>query len=283
MYQPDSPALDAQPLILNVPALQALPNTAVTSGVALPPDLRELLGKIVTYKEGVSRYKSTVRGDKAGGSLPNKLHDIFQILAKTENSITPSTSKRTVNKQFKQQLEAKELVEAWNSYLEWQKAQDEQAEEAALNKKRNEDARRAAKEARRICNENPRGPTDDNDLGTVVAALADVGHQRVWSGTSGVPHHRVQSHPVMTELLKGTYRAEDWPVEACAEVDVMKQYLTDLQITGISEIDGENLYFHADGWSLINPKNSDGGYRWKPWAACRNCSQWFEKINAQRI
>lgn len=283
MYQPDSPALGAQPLVLNVPAVQALSNAAVTSGVALPRVQRGLLEKIVTYRAGIALYMTTFRGDKAGGPLLPKLHDIFKLLGEAEKALRQSADEQAVAKNFKRQVAEKDAGNAWNSYHAWQKAKDQQAEEEKLSRERHEIALRAVDKAQEICKNNNGGPTDDNKLGTVVAGLADVAHQRFWAGTSGVPHHLVQSHPVMTELLKGTHQAQDWPVEACAEVDVMKQYLTSFKIRSVSEIDGKSLYFHAEGWSLINSKNPAGGYRWKPWAACNNCSQWFGKINAQRI
>jgi hypothetical protein len=88
--------------------------------------------------------------------------------------------------------------------------------------------------------------------------------------------HQYASHTVMTELLKGTKQAMEWPVASCGEVDALKQYLHDVGITSVAKIPSGSLYFHAETWN-------DKAGKWQGRSACKNCSQWFEKIGAQRV
>ncbi len=162
----------------------------------------------------------------------------------------------------------------WTFYLERQAAIDKEIEDEERRLTRQRLAALAATEAVAMRNKYPGGP--NVLVGTVIAGLVDVETGRTWIGTSGQTAHTRAAHTVMTNLLKGTVKAEEWPVAACAEVDAMKQYLHDMGIDSADGIPADTLYFHAETW------NSSAG-KWQGRAACKNCSQWFKKISAQRV
>lgn len=117
---------------------------------------------------------------------------------------------------------------------------------------------------------NPNGP--NARVGTVCAGLAHISGV-VWRGTSGAPLSDL--HPVMATLLSSVVQVENWPVGACGEVHAMNQYLTARSIDKVSEIEGEDLYSHAETWNATENK-------WQARGACKNCSQWMDKVKINR-
>lgn len=162
----------------------------------------------------------------------------------------------------------------WSFYLEKQAILDKELEETRRKEAIERFAALAATKAVQFRKGHAGGP--GSTVGTVVAGLANVEDGSSWVGTSGVSLHKYASHPVMAKLLANTHQAEDWPVEACAEVDAMKQYLHQANITSVDQIPKGALFFHAETWD-------DRKRVWKGRSACANCSQWFEKIGAKRV
>src|SRR5205085_1024247 len=110
----------------------------------------------------------------------------------------------------------------------------------------------------------PTGP--DGTTGKTIAAAVELSTGRTWVGHSGISNHKQAAVAAMTALLTGCLQVEDWPNASCAEVDVMKQAMTD----GADY--EEELWFHAYTWD--EQKNRWVGKTW-----CRNCAQWAKKIN----
>jgi hypothetical protein len=48
------------------------------------------------------------------------------------------------------------------------------------------------------------------------------------------------------------------------------------RLTRVGKIPAGVLYFHAETWNEEKRK-------WQGRSACKNCSQWFDKIDAQRV
>ncbi|GLY80342.1 hypothetical protein [Actinoallomurus iriomotensis] len=167
-----------------------------------------------------------------------------------------------------------EGADAWEYYLKQQEAVDKELQEAERRKARDRLAALAARVAVKARNKYQGGP--NAQVGTVIAGLVDVTTGRTWVGTSGVAAHATAAHPVMTALLDRTRDVEKWPVASCAEVDAMKQYLHANNITSLQEIPAESLFFHAETWN-------EEARKWQGRSACKNCSQWFTKIQAQRV
>jgi hypothetical protein len=165
-------------------------------------------------------------------------------------------------------------ADAWEYYLQKQEAIDKELQEAERRQARNRFAALAAREAIKTRNKYPGGP--NSQVGTVIAGLVDVTTGLTWVGTSGIAAHKIPTHSVMTTLLKDTRDVEGWPVASCAEVDAMKQYLRDSGITSVKNIPTEALYFHAETWN-------EKARKWQGRSACKNCSQWFAKIQAERV
>lgn len=144
--------------------------------------------------------------------------------------------------------------------------------EEAERRRGNRDACRQAaiSAAIELRDANPQGP--NARVGTVCAGLAHISGV-VWRGTSGAPLSDL--HPVMGTLLSGVVQIEKWPVGACGEVHAMNQYLTAQSIDKVSDIKGEDLFSHAETWNDVERK-------WQGRAACKNCSQWMDKVKINR-
>lgn len=163
-------------------------------------------------------------------------------------------------------LRFKELRDEWAE----RKRKEREREEAERRRGNREACRQAAVSAAiALRDANPRGP--NARVGTVCAGLAHISGI-VWTGTSG---GALDLHPVMRTLLDGIGQIEDWPLAACGEVHAMNQYLTAQGIGSINEIDGEDLFSHAETWNAVENK-------WQGRAACRNCSQWMDKVKINR-
>lgn len=180
--------------------------------------------------------------------------------------------------------------ELWGTYVKEQTALNEQKKIEAENLeygKKLVDARNRASDAAiqaRIGYQNPSNTT-------VIAGLTDLDSDAAWVGKSGVENHTVRSKAadssdpdyanakkvmsVMDTLLSGVQRVENWPVNACGEVDAMEQYLLDKQIFASKDIPQNFLCSHAETWNSTTS-------RWQGRGACRNCNQWLDKINAFR-
>ncbi|KAA9381721.1 hypothetical protein F5972_02545 [Microbispora cellulosiformans] len=115
-------------------------------------------------------------------------------------------------------------------------------------------------------------------VGTVVAGLADLGTQQTFTGTSGAYPNLPGSgkHPVMEEILSRVGQGEDWTVDNCAEVDAMNKYLYAINARVLSDVQGKNLYFHAETWNWDKKV-------WQPRKACGNCDKWLKTIGARRV
>lgn len=115
-------------------------------------------------------------------------------------------------------------------------------------------------------------------LGTVVAGLADLGTQQTFTGTSGAYPYlpQTEKHPIMEEILAKVGQGEEWTVDNCAEVDAMNKYLYKIKARVLSDVQGKNLYFHAETWNWDKKV-------WQPRKACGNCDKWLKTIGARRV
>jgi hypothetical protein len=180
---------------------------------------------------------------------------------------------------------------AWDHYVTWQKeqdkarqdAQDRQAAEKAVTDAKN----RATGAAKAETSKRAAGlMSSDGKNGRVIAGLAFVGIPgTTYYGISGTDKHAASSaavDQVVTDLLKGTHQAENWPQKSCAEVDALKRYLTASGIIAVAAIPRDTLVFHAEVWHPGGAWNGKmTSKRWQPRAACANCEQWVGKIGAR--
>jgi hypothetical protein len=252
--------------------------------VAVPADdkaaeRREHIEKITKQKSAVALLIDQVERVSADGPDQQDMRDLFNLLAAIERKLRDNADIGEMTKMFAARLaENERLKTAW-AYYRTDRQKKERAEEEERQRLERERRRSLARQAAiGFRDRYPAGPASQNHVGTVVAGLVDVTlplpGKRYWLGTSGVDNHKIQQEPVMADLLKGVKQLEDWPVTACAEVDVMKQYIVAMGITDKARIDGSVLFFHAETWDETQK-------RWKARTACGNCSQWISAIGAE--
>jgi hypothetical protein len=179
---------------------------------------------------------------------------------------------------------------AWDYYAAWQKQQDQamlDAQASAAGEKAVSDARNGAGQAAIAETRRRAGGlmSADGRNGRVIAGLAFVGVPgTAYTGISGRDMHAPSSpaaDQVIAGLLAGIRPAEQWPLEACAEVDALKRYLTAAGIISAAGIPKDTLVFHAEVWhpgGAWKGKVSSPG--WKSRGACANCRQWVGRIGA---
>lgn len=194
----------------------------------------------------------------------------------------------TLIRDFQQWVDTYPNDEAWDFYVAEQQKLDAaelaRQMEAAKVRAVSDAKQRAVDAAIALTKTYGGGLLSDRGTGRVIAGLAIVNNAGVtYSGISGVDMHTHTTHQVIGELLKGTNQAEDWPQTSCAEVDALKTYLHAAipAINSIAQIPQGTLVFHARVWNPGGPKSGKVVTpHWQPRGACKNCSQWVEKIGA---
>ncbi|MFF5210144.1 hypothetical protein [Streptosporangium sp. NPDC000396] len=216
--------------------------------------------------------QDAIKADQPVGSFADALEALRSRMASLETSLLNGTAESEARKAFITWVREKSTQGAWVYYATKKVEADRlKAAEAAL---KTHAARidRARSEAIKTRNTSA---AMGSAYGTVIAGLSDSSSDDYWIGTSGAYTRSAQQHPVMQELLAGVGQGEAWPVNACAEVDAMNQYLIARGFTRKAQIPAGTLYFHAETW------NYDEG-KWQARKTCGNCSGWIKKIDGRR-
>lgn len=217
--------------------------------------------------DGFFRRMTILDREKDGVEL------LTQRLLRLESAIIGGTDEGTARAAFVTWVEENDGG-GWAYYL-GKKAEVERQKAEEQAKRRHEAIISSAREeAVTLRKKYPGGK--GSAVGTVIVGLADTITGKTYTGTSGAYAQATKKHRVMEELLAGVPQVEDWPVNACAEVEAMNKFLNAGEITKKSEIQAETLYFHAETW------NEKSG-KWQARSACKNCDVWLKKIGACRI
>lgn len=123
----------------------------------------------------------------------------------------------------------------------------------------------AMSEAVREKNRHPQGPS--KDMGKTIACLINVDDPtQFWVASSGTTH-RLDLTPETRRILVGVYQVEEWPVDACAEVNAL-----DLAIRAhLAPVRNQtHLYSYCFTWNIRTR-------RWTGRGACHNCKQWLSR------
>ncbi|MEV4747475.1 hypothetical protein AB0K21_13965 [Streptosporangium sp. NPDC049248] len=217
--------------------------------------------------DGFFRKMTIVDREKDGVEL------LMNRLRRLESAIIGGTSEASARAAFIDWVNDNDGG-GWAYYLTKKAEADRQEAEAQAKARHERITASAREEAVSLRNKHPGGK--GVAVGTVIVGLADTITGKTYTGTSGAYTYADKRHAVMEELLVGVPQVEDWPVNACAEVDAMNKLLIARKITKKSEIKAETLYFHAETW------NSTSG-KWQARSACKNCDVWLKKIGAGRV
>ncbi|MEU7901199.1 hypothetical protein AB0B45_51315 [Nonomuraea sp. NPDC049152] len=216
--------------------------------------------------------QDAIKEDKPDGFFADALEALRRRMASLETALLNGTPESEARKDFLVWVREKSTGGSWAYYATKRVEADRLA--AAQEALKTHAARidRARSEAVKARN----APAAKGaDYGTVIAGLSDAGSDDFWIGTSGAYTRATQQHPLMQELLAGVGQAENWPVNACAEVDAMNQYLLARGFTRKAQIPAGALYFHAETWNYDEEK-------WQARKTCGNCSTWIGKIGGRR-
>ncbi|WP_030922694.1 YwqJ-related putative deaminase [Streptosporangium amethystogenes] len=220
-----------------------------------------------TLLDGFFRKMTILNMEKDGVEL------LMKRLSRLELAIIEGTSEASARAAFIDWVEENDGG-GWTYYLTKKAEVDRQEAEAQAKRRHEMIIASAREEAVGLRKKYPGGK--GATVGTVIVGLADTTTGKTYTGTSGAYVHADKRHSVMEALLVGVPQVEDWPVNACAEVDAMNKLLIAREITKKSEIQVETLYFHAETW------NGKAG-KWQARSACKNCDVWLKKIGACRI
>ncbi|WP_433249500.1 hypothetical protein ACQPYK_02485 [Streptosporangium sp. CA-135522] len=216
--------------------------------------------------------QEAIKTDQSSGAFADALEALRRRMASLESSLLGGTTESEARKAFITWVREKSTEGAWAYYAAKKVEADrlKAVEEARKTHALRID--RARSEAIKLRNT---PAVMGSAYGTVVAGLSDTASDDYWIGTSGAYTRADQQHPVMRELLADVGQAEAWPVEACAEVDAMNQYLIARGFTRKNQIPLGTLYFHAETWNYEASK-------WQSRKTCGNCSAWIKKIDGRR-
>lgn len=216
--------------------------------------------------------QDAIKEDKPDGSFADSLEALRRKMANLETVLINGTPENEARKDFLYWIQEKSTGGSWAYYATKRVEADRLAAAQEALWKHAARIDRARSEAVKARNTSA---AMGADYGTVIAGLSDAGSDDFWIGTSGAYTRAAQQHPLMQELLAGVGQVEKWPVNACAEVDVMNQYLIARGFTKKSDIPAGVLYFHAETWNYADSK-------WQPRKTCGNCSTWIAKIGGRR-
>lgn len=224
---------------------------------------------VKTWSETIRLKVQRCSNNVPQGSEREYFDAVTQFLRTMESAIVSGTSESVARQEFITWVDEDYNREnALRRYIEERDRLEKEEQRLATERAHERLKDRARDEAVKLRN-GYRGGLSDS---TVVCGLVDLASGTVWTAVSGTqyPHHTV-----LTELLRRTHQVETWPVEACAEVNALNQYLNSQGITNKSDISSDTLFFHAETWN-------SGKNQWQARSACKNCSQWFDKIKAGR-
>jgi hypothetical protein len=216
--------------------------------------------------------QTRMKADELTGGFEEAVEALRRRMSSLETSLLSGTAEGEARQAFIIWLREKATKGVWVYYAKaWIEDKRLKAAEAALkiHAQRIDRARGEAVKARN----NPAAM--GRDYGTVIAGVSDSASDDYWIGTSGAYAYAAVQHPLMQELLAGVGQAEDWPVNACAEVDAMNQYLIARGHTAKNQIPPGTLYFHAETYNHTSKK-------WQSRSTCANCDTWVAKIDGRR-